>query len=187
MVEFVKICPKCGDINPEYENLCAKCRQFIGMESSVPKPQKRQQESDVTSPVETLPKATDEKGRRNPDPVESEAMVTGASIYLQPVSGGEILTIVDGSVLGQSHVPSEASVQIPAEVDGVAYVHRQHCSFQMIDGNWIVTPIDQKPLGQKFNNPTLVNQQAVTMGESHLLQDGDELQLSGVIMRVKIL
>ena len=38
MPTFIKVCPKCGHHNPEYENACVVCTYFIGMETPVPAP-----------------------------------------------------------------------------------------------------------------------------------------------------
>lgn len=35
MSSFVKICPKCGQHNPEYENTCVVCTNFIGIETPI--------------------------------------------------------------------------------------------------------------------------------------------------------
>ncbi len=189
MPQFVKICPKCGRANPEYENLCGECQQFIGMEPAVPKP---------AAPPPTASEPADAAAQPNPVAAPETAPATRPeeppqapkappACYLSLNGSGQVFTLQDGSVLGQAHASSHATVQIPAEIDGVEYVHRQHCRFAYRDGRWRVQALDQTPFNQDFTNPTRVNQHLVTPGSWHPLGDGDELRLSGVSFQVKIL
>ena len=188
MQQFVKVCPKCGRANPEYENLCADCRQFIGMEPAVPRP------TDA-GPAGAEPDASDTSAIPPPPEVppqaalvtEPQAPKPRPTFYLSLNGEGRIFTLQDGSVLGQAHPSSQATVQIPAGVNGVEYIHRQHCRFEYRDARWRIQPLDQAPLNQTFTNPTRVNRHLVPPGTWHPLDDGDELRLSGVSLQVKII
>ena len=147
MPQFVKICPRCGRANPEYENLCADCRQFIGMEPAVPRPTDagpsgaERDSVDATAsqhppapPLQATP-GSERQGL-------PEAPVPPPTFYLSLNGEGRIFTLQDGSVLGQAHPGSPATVQIPTGVTGVEYVHRQHCRFEYRDARWSVQPLD---------------------------------------------
>lgn len=173
MAEFVKVCPKCGEINPEYENLCRGCQLFIGMEPSVVRasgpPASAQQAGDLGEHV----------GEVMQPAAVSRCRVT------HPGSGVELL-VSDGALLGQAHSGSPAAMQLPSAVPGVVYVHRQHCRFLRRDGQWYLEAVDQTPLGRSFTNPTWVNEVEIPPGTRQVLTDGDELRLSGVRLRVAI-
>ncbi len=177
MAEFVRICPKCGMVNPEYENLCTACDQFIGMEGAVPVPRE-------TAPPEPEP----EPG--GPQPARDQAtrryVPEAESFFLQLQDGDLLLTATAGSELGQSHASSDAGLQIPDTVAGSRYLHRRHCRFEWVKGQWLVTAIDQSASGSEFTNPTFVNQHRLAPGDSHPLSDGDQLRLSGVTFSVRM-
>lgn len=173
MAEFVKICPKCGEINPEYENLCRGCQLFIGMEPSVVRP---------CEPPAAAPPAPNlgeprEEARRSAAVPRCRLVLPGAGVEL---------SVSDGASLGQAHPGSLAGMQLPTEVPGVAYVHRQHCRFLLLDGQWHLEVVDQAHLGRSFTNPTWVNGVELAPGRQQALADGDELRLSGVRLRLVI-
>ena len=191
MPQFVKICPKCGRSNPEYENLCADCQQFIGMEPAVPKPaesgQTRAEPDPVDSAAPPRPEAPAQTAPVTEPEERPQAPAPSPAFYLSLNGEGQVFTLQDGSVMGQAHSTSQATVQIPTGVDGVEYVHRQHCRFEYRDARWRVQPLEQAPFNQTFTNPTRVNQHLVRPGSWHPLNDGDELRLSGVSFHVKII
>ena len=185
--QFVKICPKCGRSNPEYENLCTGCQQFIGMEPAVPKPVETDRAETAPPAARRAvepPQAAPQQSAPTQQPGENPAVPT---CYLSVIGAGQIFTLHDGTVLGQAHQTSQATVQIPAEIQGVEYVHRQHCRFEYRDSRWRVQAIDQSGFDQAFTNPTKVNQHLVSPGAWHPLQDGDELRLSGVGYQIKVI
>ena len=173
MAEFVKVCPKCSEINPEYENLCLGCQLFIGMEPSVVRP--------AESPAPAQP--VGEEVER----AEEAAQPAAPSLCRITVAGSSVeLPASDGALLGQAYPDSPAGMQLPVEVAGVAYVHRQHCRFLLLDGQWYLEAVDQAPLGQSFTNPTWINGLELAPGGRRALGDGDELRLSGVRLGVVI-
>jgi hypothetical protein len=174
MAEFVRVCPKCKHINPEYENLCLACGQFIGMETARPKPA-----APASKPPSPAPTAPPQATRRFTPGSES--------FYLEAVDGGQVFTVQNGWIMGQAHADSPARIQLSAEFKGSEYLHRQHCRFDCRDGQWQVTALDQKAFGRDFTNPTFVNQRPVAPNTRHPLKNGDKLTLSGVVFLVKIL
>jgi hypothetical protein len=191
MPQFVKICPKCGRSNPEYENICTDCQQFIGMEPAVPKPAESRQTGAEPNPGDSAAPPRPEAPAQTAPVTEPEerpqAPAPAPAFYLSLNGEGQVFTLQDGSVMGQAHSTSQATVQIPTGVDGVGYVHRQHCRFEYRDARWRVQPLEQAPFNQTFTNPTRVNQHLVGPGSWHPLDDGDELRLSGVSFHVKII
>jgi hypothetical protein len=177
MAEFVRICPKCGHINPEYENLCTACNQFIGMESAVPAAPPMA-ETVKRSPVTHSPEAESAQATRRYVPVAE-------SFYLQLEDVQSLLTVRPGFVLGQAHASSDAQLQIPQTVRGSSFLHRRHCRFELDDKGWRVIAVEQPQ--SAFTNPTFVNQHKLGPGESHPLSDGDQLRLSGLNFSVRMI
>lgn len=199
MADFVKICPKCGHANPEYENACTVCAYFIGMESPV---------AANTAAVQSTPSRGDENtssGETNTAEAPSidehsaaadashEAAAAPArrfaarpSLYLQPIGSEQIFEVRDGWIVGQAHPGSTAQLQLQ-DLPSISYVHRNHCQFSLREATWYVTAIDQAPRGRDFTNPTLVNHTKLAPGETHLLRNGDQLSLAGVKLVIRIL
>ena len=192
MPQFVKICPKSGRTNPEYENLCAGCQQFIGMEPAVPKPAETGQAKTEPDPVESAAAEPQSDALQQTAPASAPdehpaSPKAPPTCYISVHGTGQVFTLHDGTVLGQAHATSQATVQIPAGIDGVECVHRQHCRFEYRDSRWHVQALDQTGFNQDFTNPTRVNQHLIRPGTWHPLDDGDELRLSGVGFQVKII
>lgn len=160
MVEFVRVCPRCGTANPEYENLCRKCNHFIGMEAAIDSAQ--------------APLA--ERSRSQGDPL-LQLTVPGTSIGFE---------VKSGDLLGQAHPQSEAQLQLPPTLPDLAFVHRRHCRFLLAGGQWYLEAVDQTPLGQGFTNPTWLNGVRLEPGERHPLGNGDDLRLSATTLLVAI-
>lgn len=180
MTEFVRICPRCSHINPEYENLCAECQQFIGMEPSVPRPATVAKEI----PPAAEPVAEKPAVRTTTTMVAEAKRDTPASFYLS--TGSLTLTIHDGAVIGQQHPGNRSAVQIPSDTVGCRYIHRQHCSFHYHDNAWHVQAIDQQIFGQSFTNPSWLNEERLVVSQQYRLQRGDILRLSAVTLTVDI-
>jgi hypothetical protein len=173
MAEFVRICPRCGQTNPEYENLCGACNQFIGMEAAVPAPPPTGgQEAAPAGPQHT-------QATRRYVPVAE-------SFFLQLPESDLLLTVRPGDVLGQAHVSNDAQLQVPASVQGSGFLHRRHCRFERDEGGWRVIAIEQRAHGSGFTNPTFVNQHRLAPGDRHPLGDGDQLRLSGLSFNVRV-
>ncbi len=185
MSKFVKVCPKCGHRNPEYENACLVCTCFIGMETPVPAP----------APVEDT--AQPDADQMQQTSVEAAAAVTAAppvaaasavqpSLYLQVLGSDRIFEVRDGWTVGQSHASSTADLQL-RDLPGISYVHRNHCRFTFENGSWQVTPTDQGQFGRDFTNPTAVNQTRVSPGEALAINNGDQLSLGTLKVVVRII
>jgi pSer/pThr/pTyr-binding forkhead associated (FHA) protein len=175
MAEFVRICPRCGRPNPEYENLCAACDQFIGMEPA------------VAAPAPAPTGGDDGAGADGADtPATRRYTPLAESFFLRLESADLLLTVRPGSVLGQAHPTSDADLQVPDAVEGSDFLHRRHCRFEREAQRWTVTALDQSAYGSEFTNPTFVNQHRLAAGATHPLQDGDELRLSGLTFVVRM-
>ena len=177
MADFVRICPKCGRANPEYENLCVACDQFIGMENAIPAPVPRSAE----------PKDDGKAGPETSNPQATRRYTPVAESFFLRLHGPDLLlTVRSGSVLGQAHASSDADLQIREAVEGCRFVHRRHCRFRREAERWTVTALDQSAFGSEFTNPTFVNQHRLAPGADHALQDGDQLRLSGLTFVVRM-
>jgi hypothetical protein len=176
MTTFVKICPKCGHRNPEYENACSVCTHFIGMETpqaiTAPTVSKSQ-----TSPTLDAPRAVAR-------PADAHLPETTA-LYLQVLGDSQIFELRDGWIIGQAHPSSNADLQL-RDLPGINYVHRRHCQFFYKDDAWHVLAIDQRELGSDFTNLTTVNQTRIAPGQTHRLAGGDQLSLANLKLVVRI-
>ncbi len=187
MTTFVKVCPKCGQHNPEYENACSICTNFIGMETPIPESQLQREA--VTPEPKIIPTHTE-----SPTAVASPAaqtVDTGVAspakiLYIQVLNTDQIFEIQHGLTMGQAHHSSDAGLQL-RDVAGIEYVHRNHCTFTYDDGAWQVTPIDQRQYGRDFTNLTKVNQTTLQPGQPHALKNGDQLSLAYAKFVVRII
>jgi len=174
VADFVRICPKCQHLNPEYENLCQQCQQFIAMEPSVKRPIE-----------EASPTATQADEHITTNRSESiEIAPPRPVLYLQ--LGDRNLTVFDQSILGQQHQKNTAELQIDSKHAGYRYLHRQHCSFHYRDGTWYIQAIDQQRFGQAFTNPTMVNKTSIAANSEHPLHHGDRLHLAAMEFLIHI-
>ncbi len=184
MAEFVRICPRCGSDNPEYENTCQQCDYFIGMETPVAKT------SDSAIVFEEASKS-EPKLESDLEPVvdtvnPSSAMTSQTALYLESVATGRKFAVEDQWIIGQQHDTNTAQIQL-AQIEGVNFVHRQHCQFFYQQNQWWVKSIDQKQHGRDFTNPTFLNQKPLTLEQQTVLHNGDILALAGVALMVRII
>ncbi|MGD8931239.1 MAG: FHA domain-containing protein [Chromatiales bacterium] len=177
MTTFVKICPKCGHHNPEYENACSVCTHFIGMETPqavtaapASKPQ--------TSPSIDAPQAVAQ-------PADVHLSPQTTALYLQVQGSSQTFELRNGWIIGQAHPSSDADLQL-RDLPGINYVHRRHCRFFYQDDAWHVLAIDQREAGNDFTNPTSVNQTRIAPGQTHVLANGDQLSLANLKLLVRI-
>lgn len=186
MADYVRICPRCGRANPEFENACSACGHFIGMEPAIP--QIRSVEAGASSKLASVDADQDVPEEHPSDVTQVQgAAAVDESFYLEHVTSDQIFTIRPGTVMGQAHDTSQAEVQVPVDIDGSEYLHRRHCQFERQEGKWIVIPLNQADCDQEFVNPTYVNKRQVTPGEHQVLNDGDVLRLSGVSFSVRFI
>jgi pSer/pThr/pTyr-binding forkhead associated (FHA) protein len=186
MSTFIKICPKCGHHNPEYDNACGVCTYFIGMETPVSAPPSAPSAQPSVDAGEAEVRSADA-----PEAPTAEARVASqtssqAILYLQVLGTDRVFEVRDGWTVGQTHPSSTADLQL-RDLPGIKYVHRNHCRFSWSGGNWVVTPTDQREFGRDFTNPTAVNQTTVTPGEAHPLKNGDQLSLANLKVVVRII
>mgnify|MGYP001822279933 CR=1 FL=1 len=184
MSTFIKICPKCAHQNPEYENACAACAYFIGMETPVSSTTAKA--SPGAGGGEVHPQAAEPESAASQAAPQAGRSQGQSTLYLQVLGSERTFEVRDGWSVGQSHASSDADLQL-RDLPGVDYLHRNHCRFSCVDGDWQVTPIDQRQLGRDFTNPTAVNDNRLAPGEAHSISNGDQLTLATVKMLVRII
>ena len=185
MSKFIKICPKCGHHNPEYENACAECADFIGMETPIPA------QSSVSDSIQAGADDRELLSAEQAQLTDLTASQTGPApltptLYLQVLGADQVLEVRDGWTVGQSHASSTADLPL-RDLPGVNYLHRNHCRFSCLNGDWQVTPTDQRQFGRDFTNPTALNNTTLTPGEAHRIQNGDQLSLANLKVVVRII
>lgn len=165
---FVKVCPKCGTSNPEYENLCQQCGFFIAMEPAQAAPTQLQSQTSAPDAAASAPALLK---------LQLNLPGTGISFDIRP-----------GDVLGQAHAKSDAQLQLPESLPDVAYIHRRHCRFWQGSNQWQVEAIDQSqvPGSSGFTNPTWINGVPLNPGERRTLGNGDDLRLSAITLLVNL-
>ena len=129
MRTFVKICPKCGQHNPEYENACSVCAHFIGMETPVPA-STTQGERIAPEPIirTEAPRVATDEARTTATATATDSTAASQTLYLQVLNSNQVFEIHDGFNVGQAHPSSDASLQL-RDLHGIEFVHRNHCSF----------------------------------------------------------
>lgn len=188
MAEFVRICPKCKQVNAEYENVCSACSQFIGMEATVIAPVEKNEEADVAETSAAINSAKDSGKAAHATLGPTQRYIPASSFFYLEVKGlSKVYTVHTGSVIGQAHESSRAQVQIsPQEVQGADFIHRSHLRCECVHDKWSVICLDQNEFGREFTNPSFINQQRLPPGERHIIQNGDSLALAGVVFNVRM-
>ncbi len=188
MTTFVKVCPKCGQHNPEYENACSICTNFIGMETPIPASQALHEPATPAEPSNGTAHTHSSTAVASPASKNADTGATSPpeTLYIQVLNSDQIFEIQHDSILGQAHPTSNAGIQL-RDLAGIEYVHRKHCSFAYRDDTWQVTPIDQRQFGRDFTNVTKVNQTTLIPGQPHPLKNGDQLSLAYVKFVVRII
>ena len=184
MLEYVKICPKCGRENPETSDICSNEGEFLGMVEPIPKQTEHSAPSTLQTDAEnqmrnhdTAPKKCEHQEKRATNRYENPPL-----FYLEIPGIEKIYTIRHGNVLGQAHSTSDADVQLSG-ISGVNFVHRRQCRFDYLDGKWNVTAIKQ----DEFTNPTFVNHNRLEPGQKRTLANGDRLILCNITFTVRIM
>jgi pSer/pThr/pTyr-binding forkhead associated (FHA) protein len=142
-------CPECGFVNPESANYCQKCGAYLA------RPEGQDEPTTMTYRV-------DETGEYQPVDIDAEVDRSGAALVIR--SGG--------GRAGVSFPITEERVSIGRTPDAGIFlddvtVSRNHALIvKRQDGYYI------DDLGSL--NGTYVNRRRI---ESHLLQDGDEIQI----------
>lgn len=187
---YVKICPRCGHCNDELASACDKDGEFLGMVPAIPA-------SSAPRPVEPAakpePKPEPERPALAPDampdsaeapiePATVTAATLGKTLYLDVEGAAQYYQVRDGWVVGQAHPTSTAEIQL-SNLPGVNYVHRRHCMFEYADGGWRVKTL----LQPDYTNPSFLNDQRITPGESVKIQNGDKLRFASVTLRIRIM
>ena len=142
-------CPECGFVNPEGANYCQKCGAFLGRPEGTEDPT-------------TMTYKIDETGEFKPVDIESEVEDAGAALVIRSGGGraGESFP-VEAERMAIGRAP-EAAVFL----DDVTVSRNHALIVQRQDGYYV------DDLGSL--NGTYVNRRRI---ESHLLADGDEIQV----------
>jgi hypothetical protein len=145
-------CPECGFVNPEGANYCQKCGAYLATQKS----DTGEVESTVTY------KVNEETGEYEPVSLEAEVTKAGAALVIRSGGGraGESFTI-DEERMSIGRTP-DASIFL----DDVTVSRNHALLVERQDGHYI------DDLGSL--NGTYVNRRRI---ESHLLEDGDEIQV----------
>jgi FHA domain-containing protein/zinc ribbon protein len=147
-------CPECGFVNPEGANYCQKCGAYLAT---------RQEKSDTGEVESTVTyKVSEETGEYEPVSVEAEVDKAGAALVIRSGGGraGETFAI-DEERMSIGRTP-DASIFL----DDVTVSRNHALLVERQDGHFI------DDLGSL--NGTYVNRRRI---ESHLLEDGDEIQI----------
>ncbi|MEA2080562.1 MAG: FHA domain-containing protein [Pseudomonadota bacterium] len=185
MSTYIKVCPKCGHHNPEYENACAACPCFIGMETPVPAPSSASEPAHTSAGV-LEHQSADQAPSTTVTPPQTAPAQLQSTLYLQVLGSDRIFEVRDGWTVGQSHASSTAELQL-RDLPGIRYLHRNHCRFSCVNGDWQITPTDQRQFGRDFTNPTAANHTTLTPGEAHSIKNGDQLSLANLKVVVRII
>jgi hypothetical protein len=145
-------CPECGFVNPEGANYCQKCGAYLAT--------KKADTGEVESTVTY--KVSEETGEYEPVSVEAEVGKAGAALVIRSGGGraGETFAI-DEERMSIGRTP-DASIFL----DDVTVSRNHALLVERQDGHFI------DDLGSL--NGTYVNRRRI---ESHLLEDGDEIQI----------
>jgi ribosomal protein L40E len=216
MLEYVKICPKCGHATPEsVGDICPVDKEFLGFVQAVPAPEEADRPQALAPPVSigddrrtrkictkcshpneitanrcsncgepftlvsSMPSETPVQTHSHPVTTRFDVE---PSLWLELSGTSKVYEIKNGCIIGQAHPTSNAHVQI-ADVPGVNFVHRQHCSFDCINGQWFVTAIPQ----EHYTNPTFVNNQKLQASQRYPINNGDRLTMSNITFNVRII
>jgi hypothetical protein len=142
-------CPECGFVNPEGANYCQKCGAFLGRPEGTEDPT-------------TMTYRIDETGEFKPVDIEEEVEDAGAALVIRSGGGraGESFPVkAERMAIGRA---PEAAVFL----DDVTVSRNHALIVQRQDGYYV------DDLGSL--NGTYVNRRRI---ESHLLADGDEIQV----------
>jgi len=193
MLRYIKKCPRCGHENHEDEFNCSICGYSLIMVPSEPA-------SDQTSDLEEEPlhrgPTWKESGKPNVAEVPGKQPSQQEQPHQHPVTlrmdpqshfllelpgTSRQYEVYDGYILGQEHPTNGAQIQLSG-IEGVNYIHRQHCRFEFSSGEWYVTPLPQA----NFTNPTTLNLQRLQTGQKYKIMNGDRLTLSRITFYIRI-
>ncbi len=143
-------CPECGFVNPDGANSCQKCGAFVGAKGE-----------DGEEPT-TMTYTVDDTGEIQPIDIDDAVERSGAALVIRAGGGrtGESFPVVEERIsIGRS---PDAGVFL----DDVTVSRNHALLVRRRDGLYI------DDLGSL--NGTYVNRRRI---ESHLLEDGDEIQI----------
>jgi hypothetical protein len=105
------------------------------------------------------------------------------SLFLELPGASRQYQVRSGDIIGQEHLSSRAQIQISG-IEGGNFIHRHHCQFEYIDGEWYVTPLLQSQ--SDFVNPSSLNIQRLQPGHSYKITNGDKLTLGRITFLIRI-
>ena len=174
--QWVKVCPECGHLNAEYNQLCVAegCDAFLGGQSSEP-----------SSGREATAELTTRSKDNDPGPGERSGgqETAAAALVLETPGFDATFRVRNGDTVGRGDMGSTAEVQLNG-LPALNLVHRRHCRFELCNGRWYCTPLDEGTFHPP--NPTIVNGEFVPPGQSRPLDDGDRLSLANTHLVVRL-
>jgi len=195
ITRYVRICPN-GHENPDYDTRCGSCPEYIGdiepqRKRDIPPIPGSREVSDNQPPATFVPEAKpqlDSSATLKPQISVTKRQEQGHQLlYLEMTITGVKFPVRPGQVIGQEHPTSVADVLLPnVPGTGTDYIHRRHCSFDVDGDQWYITPLDQRPFGSDFTNPTYVNGALVSPGARAVVRSGDRLTLVNVTFVINI-
>lgn len=126
----------------------------------------------------------------NQNPVRrSKVFIDTAFLYLE-IQGnpGKQVIVRPHQVVGRADEPHDDRAEIPwvDEVD-MGFVSRWHCRFELEGVQWFVLPEHNQQSELPAPNPTYVNGHFVEPKSRHVVNDGDQVRLSDLVLNVRIL
>jgi len=192
MLKYVKVCPRCGHENPEDAFNCSICNHSLIMEPAVPASGQTsglKEEPLHPSPtwkepgIQNAPVVTEKQAP--PQEQTQHYPVTRrypqSNFFLELPGTSRQYEVNDGYILGQEHPTNNAQIQLSG-IEGVNFIHRQHCRFEFSSGEWYVTPLPQAD----FTNPTTLNLQRLQTGQKYKIMNGDRLTLCRITFYIRI-
>lgn len=177
-IRYVRICPRCGYENAESRDTCINEGEFLGLTPAVPAP----------TAVPSAPDAHVSSQAEPPLALELDAAAepgraTAAILVLEAPGFGTTFVVRNGATVGRAGPGGNADVPLTG-LPALNHVHRRHCRFEVRDGRWRCTALDEGSFSPP--NPTLVNGEAVAPGEARPIDDGDRVSLANTHLVVRI-
>lgn len=163
-----KSCPNCGFVNPLGETYCQNCGFWLTQE-----PYFAASQADVSGnlpePAVSLP---------TPPAFETEAAIQSIGHLFSPATNASLTLPVQPEIIIGRHDPERGifpDVDLGNQGSASNSISRRHARLLLQAGQIYVEDLNS-------TNATYLNRQRLQPGQRHLLKDGDELRLGGVVL-----